>query len=150
MRKRACFFVVFLICSTTGAWPADVAFLRGQIEKVIPRARGEVGVAIKHVESGTEVLVNADKTYPMASAYKLPILVELFYQQAAGTLSLDDRIEILPADVHPGGTIAQLLDAPGLQLSMRNLINLMMRISDNSATDVLLTKLGAGSVTARM
>ena len=95
-------------------------------------------------------MVNADQTYPMASTYKVPILVELFYQRAEGKLSLSDRIEVNPSDVHPGGTIALLLDGPGLQMSIHNLINLMMRVSDNSAADILINKLGAANVTARM
>src|SRR5213592_1464997 len=132
MRRRACLLGIFLICLTTAAWPADIAILQAQIEKVMPRARGQVGVAIKHPESGTEVMINADQTYPMASTYKVPIVVELFYQRAAGRVSLTDRVEINPPDVHPGGTIALLLDGPGLQMSVHNLINLMMRVSDNS------------------
>jgi beta-lactamase class A len=150
MRVRICLLTIVLICTTTAAWPADVAILRAQIEKVIPRVRGEVGVAIKHLESGTEVLVNAEKTYPMASTYKVPILVELFYQRAAGKLSLSDLVEVAPADVHPGGTIALLLDGPGLGMSITNLINLMMRVSDNSAADLIINKVGATNVTARM
>jgi beta-lactamase class A len=116
----------------------------------MPRARGQVGVAIKHVESGTELMINADQTYPMASTFKVPILVELFYQRAAGKLALSDRVEVGPLDVHPGGTIALLLDGPGLQMSIHNLINLMMRVSDNSAADLLLSRVGAANVTARM
>ena len=150
MIKRACFVTIFLICFATAAWTADVAILRAQIEKVLPRARGEVGVAIKHVESGTEVLINADKTYPMASTYKVPILTEIFFQRAEGKLTLADRVEVTPADVHPGGTIALLLDGPGLQMSIHNLINLMMRVSDNSAADIMIDKVGAANVTARM
>jgi beta-lactamase class A len=139
-----------MICLVTAAWAADIAALRSQIERVIPRIRGQVGVAIKHVESGTELMINADQTYPMASTYKVPILVELFYQRAAGKLALNDRVEINPSDVHPGGTIALLLDGPGLQMSIHNLINLMMRVSDNSAADILINRVGAANVTARM
>ena len=145
------FLLISILMSTAAlARPADVAILKTQIEKVIPRARGEVGVAIKHAESGTEVLVNAEKTYPMASTYKVPILAELFYQRAAGKLALSDRIEVTGTDVHPGGTIALLLDGPGLQMSIHNLINLMMRVSDNSAADLLIEKIGPANVTARM
>ena len=43
-----------------------------------------------------------------------------------------------------------LFDPPGVQLSIRNLINMMMRISDNSAADILLNRVGAANVTARM
>ena len=92
--KMRLLLLSILMCITRAAWPADVAILKAQIEKVIPRARGEVGIAIKHAESGTEVLVNAEKTYPMASTYKVPILTELFYQRAVGKLSLLDRVEV--------------------------------------------------------
>jgi len=144
-------FSIFLICVTPAAWSADVSILRAEIEKLIPRAGGGVGVAIKHIESGTELMINADEKYPMASAFKLPILVELFYQRAAGKLSLDDRVEIAAGDLHVGsGSMSQLFDAPGVQLSIRNLINLMMRISDNSAADILLNKAGAANVSSRM
>jgi beta-lactamase class A len=130
---------------------ADLAILKAQIERTIPRARGEVGVAIKHLESGTELLVNADARYPMASAFKLPILVELYYQKAAGTLSLEDPIEIMPSDLHIGsGVMTALFDPPGVQIDIRNLINMMMRISDNSAADILLRRVGAANVTSRM
>lgn len=151
MQRRRISLCIILMCFTTAVWAADVSILRAQIEKLIPRAKGGVGVAIKHIESGTEVMINADENYPMASAFKLPILVELFYQRAAGKLSLDDRIEVAPADLHVGsGSMSQLFDAPGVQLSIRNLINLMMRISDNSAADILLNKAGAANVTGRM
>jgi beta-lactamase class A len=150
MRWRILLLTSLLLCLLSTAQAADIAALRAQIEKVIPKARGQVGVAIKHAESGTELMINADQTYPMASTFKVPILVELFYQMAAGKLSLNDRVEVTPLDVHPGGTIALLLDGPGLQMSVHNLINLMMRVSDNSAADILLGRVGAANVTARM
>ena len=74
MLRRSALLVIFLICLAPAARSEDIAILRAQIEKVIPRARGKVGVAIKHVESGTELMINADQTYPMASTYKVPIL----------------------------------------------------------------------------
>jgi beta-lactamase class A len=151
MRRQAFLLTALLMCFVATVSAADINVLREQIQKVIPRARGQVGVAIKHAESGAELLIDADEKYPMASAYKLPILVELYYQRAAGKLSLDDRIEIQPADLHVGsGVMSQLFDPPGVQLSFHNLINLMMRISDNSAADVLLTKAGPANVTQRM
>src|SRR5215510_6282664 len=150
MRWRILLLTSLLLCLLSTAQAADIAALRAQIEKVIPKMRGQVGVAIKHAESGTELMINADQTYPMASTYKVPILVELFYQRAAGKLSLNDRVEVTALDVHPGGTIALLLDGPGLQMSVHNLINLMMRVSDNSAADILINRVGAANVTARM
>jgi beta-lactamase class A len=143
--------VFVLLALTAAASAADLSILKAQIERTIPRARGEVGVAIKHLESGSEVLVNADSRYPMASAFKLPILVELYYQKAAGKLSLEDHVDIEPADLHIGsGAMIALFDPPGVQINIRNLINMMMRISDNSAADILLKRVGPANVTSRM
>ena len=151
MRIRIKMVVTLVLVLSARTYAADLAILKQQIEKTISRARGEVGVAIRHVESGSEVVVNGDTKYPMGSAYKLPMLVELYYQKAAGRLSLDDRIEVMPSDLHIGaGTMIALFDPPGVQLSIRNLVNMAMRISDNSAADILLNKVGAPNVTARM
>lgn len=151
MKIRIRVVLVALLALSTSVRAADLSILKQQIEKTIPRARGQVGVAIKHLESGTEVLVNADAKYPMASAFKLPVLVELYYQRAAGRLTLDDRVDVMPGDLHVGsGSMIALFDPPGVQLSIRNIVNMMMRISDNSAADILLNKVGAANVTARM
>jgi beta-lactamase class A len=130
----------------------SIAALRKQMEQAVTRARGDVGVAVKHVESGTEILINADKKFPMASTYKLPVLVEIFYQASEGKLSLDDRIDVMPSDIHIGGGtgMVALFDPPGVTLNIRNLINMAMRISDNSAADILLNRVEAGNVTHRM
>jgi beta-lactamase class A len=149
IRLQCSLVLLFLIAVRAGA--ADLSILKTEIEKTLPRARGDVGIAIKHLESGSEILINADSKYPLASAFKLPILVELYYQRAEGKLTLDERIEIAPSDLHVGsGVMTALFDPPGIQLSIRNLINMMMRVSDNSAADILLQRAGAASVTARM
>lgn len=150
-RRLTSLLLAILLTVAATAHGADLTTLRKQIEQALPRARGEVGVAIKHLESGLEILVNADKKYPMASTYKLPVLVELFYQRAEGKLSLDDRIEIQPTDIHIGsGSMVALFDPPGISIDIRNLINMSMRVSDNSAADILLRKAEAGNVTQRM
>ena len=152
MKTRVRLALAFLLAVSVTARAAEVANLKKQIQQATTRARGEVGVAVKHLESGTEILINADKKFPMASTYKLPILVEIFFQAAEGKLSLDDRIEVMPGDIHIGGGtgMVALFDPPGVQLNMRNLINMAMRISDNSASDILLNRVEAGNVTQRM
>ena len=125
--------------------------LRSRIEAVLPAAEGVVGVSIKHLESGTTLAVNGDEPFPMASTFKLPVLVELHAQAKAGGVRWDDTVEITPRDQHLGsGDITPLYDPPGVTLSWRNLANLMMMISDNSAADLCLSKTGAANVTARM
>ena len=131
--------------------PSAIERLRLQIEQSIPAAKGDVGVFIKHLETGVEVGVLADEPFPLASSFKLPILVELYAQERAGTVKFDELHALTPADQHIGsGDISVNFDLPGVSLSVRNLANLMMMISDNSATDILLTRVGAANVTARM
>jgi beta-lactamase class A len=125
--------------------------LRLQIQQALPAARGDVGVAVKHLESGMEIAVRADEPFPLASSYKLPILVEVYAQQRAGKLSFDEMYQLKPNDQHIGsGDISVNFDLPGVTMNLRNLANLMMMVSDNSATDILLTRAGAANVTARM
>jgi beta-lactamase class A len=125
--------------------------LRARIEAALPAAQGVVGVSIKHLESGVSLAVNADEPFPMASTFKLPVLVELHAQAKAGRVRWDDTVEITPKDQHLGsGDITPLYDPPGVNLSWRNVANLMMMISDNSAADLCLGKTGAAAVTARM
>jgi beta-lactamase class A len=88
----------------------------------------------------------------MASTFKVPIAVQLLTLVDKGEVRLERMIEIKQSDLHPGsGTLTDLFNKGGLALSVRNLLELMMLISDNSATDVLLrTAGGAQAVTARM
>jgi len=124
--------------------------LRSRIEDVIKRAEGEVGVALRHLESGQGLELNAGSPFPMASTFKLPILVELMAQVKEGRFSLDDDVSVQTTDQHLGSGMLSSLTAPGIKLTVRNLANLMMMISDNSATDILLAKVGAEKVNKRL
>ena len=160
----SCRLALALICicasSTVGAQTTaptpslvhqNLERLRASISSVIPNAQGVVGVSIKHLESGASVSVNGDQMFPMASTYKVPLLVELHAMAKDGRLKWDEIVEVTPRDQHLGsGDLTRNFDAPGIQLSLRNLANLMMIISDNSATDMLLKRAGAANVEKRM
>jgi beta-lactamase class A len=156
-RQASSLLIVFawVAAGTLGAQaptaPQPIERLRLQIEEAIKPARGDVGVAIRHLESGVELAVRGDEPFPMASVVKLPILVELYAQHRAGRVNLDEMYVLTERDPHVGsGDISVNFDLPGVALSVRNLANLMMMISDNSATDILLTRVGAANATARM
>jgi len=124
--------------------------LRLQIERLIAREDGKVGVAVKHLESGQALAVNGEMMFPMVSTFKVPILVELLFQVKEGRFSLDDEISVQPSDQHPGSGLISKLAAPGVKLSVLNMAHLMMMISDNSATDILLEKVGPANINARL
>ena len=147
-------FVLAFVVTLPARQPSPAANLdrlRGRIDAAMPLAQGVVGVAIKHLESNVSLSINGDEPFPMASTFKLPVLVELHAAAKAGALDWDERVEITAKDQHLGsGDITPLFDPPGLAVSMRNMANLMMMISDNSAADICLAKAGAAKVTARM
>ena len=111
-----------------------------------------MGVGAVHIETGRAVWFNEDERFPMASTYKVPIAVQLLSRVDRGEITLADMVELEPGDIHPGsGTISNLFDDPGVALSLRNLLELMLLISDNSATDLTLAAAGGpAAVNARM
>jgi beta-lactamase class A len=147
--------VLFLSFSTAGfaettakteATPlADVPFqrLEREISRAAKSAGGTVGVSAIHIESGRRIILNSSERFPMASTYKVPIAVQLLARVDQGEITLDQMIELKPWDLHPGGgTLTTLLNKPGVVLSVRNLLELMLLQSDNSATDILLRLAG--------
>jgi beta-lactamase class A len=123
---------------------------RVAVEDAAGKATGEMGVAIEHLESGLRVEVRGDVAYPMASTFKLPLLVTLFHQVDEGKVRLDDRVSLESGDLHLGSGRLDDFVVPGVSLSVENLAALMMRVSDNSAADVLLSKVGLEAVGERL
>jgi beta-lactamase class A len=139
----------------TASHPAGDDSLR-RLEREIARlskvSGGVVGVTAIHLETGRRVSLSGGERFPMASTFKVPIAVQLLTRIDKSEVRLDQMIEIKQSDLHPGsGTLSDLFNKGGLSLSVRNLMELMLLISDNSATDVLLrTAGGPEAVTARM
>ncbi len=126
--------------------------LEREVARLAELAGGAVGAAVIHLETGRAVHHNGAERFPMASTYKVPIAVQLLSRVDRGEIRLESMIEVQQWDLHPGsGTLSRLLDDPGVVLSLRNLVELMLLISDNSATDLVLDVAGGSeAVTARM
>ena len=78
---------------------------------------------------------------PTASVFKLPLLVEVFRQAETGALDLDERVTLRAEDVVMGSGILRDF-GPGLQPTLRDLAMMMVIVSDNSATNLLLDRVG--------
>lgn len=127
--------------------------LRTEMQRLSEPADGVVGYAAVHVESGRSVVLSEGVRFPMASTYKVPIALQLLHRVDQGELRLDSMIVLGPEDLHPGsGTLSSdLFNDPGVALSVRNLLELMLLISDNSATDLCLVLAGGReAVNSRM
>ena len=130
----------------------NLRLLEAEIGRLSAIAGGKVGVGIIHIESGRELFVNGNEPFPMASTVKVPIAVELLTRVQTGAARLDSMVTVKRSDLHPGsGTLTSLFNDPGVQLSVHNLLELMLLISDNSATDMVLKVAGGGaSVNGRL
>ncbi|MGH9392008.1 MAG: serine hydrolase, partial [Vicinamibacteria bacterium] len=124
--------------------------LRAAVTEAALKSTGEMGVAIEHLESGLRLDVRGDVPYPMASTFKLPVLVTLFHQVDEGKVRLDNVVSLESGDLHLGSGRLDDFVAPGVSLSIANLAVLMMRVSDNSAADLLRSRLGPDGVRERL
>ena len=129
-----------------------LAHLADEVARLAEHAEGTVGVAAYHLETGRGITLNGDERFPMASTYKVPIAVQILTMVDNGEISLQDLVELERRDIYvTSGAISDLLDDPGLQISIHNLLELMLQISDNIATDILMRQAGgSAAVTARM
>lgn len=128
------------------------AVLEQEFARIASTFSGKVGVAAVHLGTGESAYLNPGEPYPMASTYKVPIAVKLLQRVDAGEITLGQMVDIAPGDLSPGsGMISQRLTKPGVQLSIANLLDLMLMISDNSATDKCLELAGGkDAVNARL
>ena len=120
------------------------------IAERIARFHGTMGVAaIDLGGSGETLAVGAERRFPTASIIKLAVLVEAFQQVEGGTLRLDQLVTVEPADrVGDGGIVDRIHQ--GASLSLQDLLNLMIRLSDNSATNAVVRLVGTAKVDERL
>jgi beta-lactamase class A len=124
-----------------------VQALQGRIEAIAGEVDGIIGVYIKDLADGAEVAHNADTPFPMASVVKVPILHELYRQAEAGSVDLSKRILFAAHHLVPGSGIMQDLDF-GLTPTLKDLATLMITVSDNAATDLVIEQIGLAQVEA--
>src|SRR4029079_6756606 len=106
-------------------------------------------VYMKNLKTGEEVAIDADAVYETFSVIKIPIMAEGLRQAEAGRFKLSDRIHLRASDGRLPSGVLYTLD-PGLQPTIRDLLTLMIIISDNEATDLLGDKVRRANVTAYM
>lgn len=121
--------------------------LHDAIQQACAAFDGQIGLCAFHLASGEQITVDADRLFPTASVIKLPVLVTLMQQVAEGQYSLDDPLMLRRADRLEGSGLLRYL-TPGLTLPVRDWAFLMMRISDNTATNVLIDHAGLANVQA--
>ncbi len=116
-----------------------------KVEEMAGSFNGRFGLAAVNLQTNEIITYHAADKFPTASAIKLPVLLTLMDQVKAGDYSLDDPLMLRRADQIGGSGILGNL-TPGLVLPIRDWAFMMMNISDNSATNVLIDHVGLKNV----
>jgi beta-lactamase class A len=134
--------------ATAGARAAFREHFAGELDRIARGVDGVMGYVIVDLATGDRFERLADQLFPTASTIKIAILYELFAQAEEGRLDLARQVP-LPASARAGGSgILQALEAPSLPLG--DYATLMIALSDNTATNLLIDTLGMDRVNARM
>src|SRR5262245_8192868 len=124
------------------------AKFEGRLKDIAARVDGVVGYEMLDLTSGERIAHLEGETFPTASTIKLAIVYELFRQSAEGKIKLDETITLDRAKAVGGSGVLYELGTP--TLSIRDYATLMVTLSDNTATNLLIDRLGMDSVAARM
>lgn len=115
------------------------------ISRMCQRFDGRAGVSILDLQTGRTVDYQGDEIFPTASVIKLPILITLMQQCQRGTASLDDPLMLRRGDMMAGTGLLRYL-TPGAVLPLRDWAFLMMHVSDNLATNVIIDYVGLANI----
>jgi beta-lactamase class A len=123
--------------------------ITADIERIAKRIDSVVGVAAANLRTGESVNVRSSERFPMGSVYKLPIGLEVLRQADAGKIELARKITI--REFSPGHSpIRAAAKGRPVTMTVRALVEAMVRDSDNTACDALLTIVTPAAVTKRM
>ena len=146
--RLATLFLVTL--AATGAVQAQPPTLESRVQPLVAAHKGKVAVAIKDLSTGETLVLQGDEPMPTASLIKVAVMVEAYRQADAGRVDLAQMIALRAEDQVRGSGILTTHFSPGMQLSLRDAIRLMIAYSDNTATNLVLDKIGLGATAAAM
>jgi beta-lactamase class A len=112
--------------------------------------KGKVAYAVKHLDYGETVYHNADDAMPTASLIKFPVMLEVYMQVLEGKVKLSDMVTLRKEDMVPGAGILTYHFSDGATFPLRDAVRLMIVYSDNTATNLVLDKIGIASTGKRM
>jgi len=119
--------------------------LHSSIERTTKSVNATWGVFVKSLETNEEVAIGADQQMETMSTIKIPLMVEVLQQVNAGRFKLSDKYTFAQADSQPGTGTIQRLD-PGAVMTVKDLVTMMIIVSDNTATEVLYRMVGGPDV----
>ena len=124
--------------------------LAAGIERVDQNLDGVMGVAIEDLTSGEHYFLREDEVFAQASSIKITVLANLYLQAQEGKLKLTDLYTVQSSDLVPDSDIMNGLTPGVTRITLRDLATMMVAVSDNSATNVLIDRVGMQNVNAML
>ena len=153
MTIKAVLFTLILTSASSLAWSQTKiepnSALDEQVKSRIASFKGKVGLFAKNLDTGETYTLNADERVRTASTIKIAIMIEAFGRVEEGHAKWSDELVLTKEKKVSGSGILQEL-SDGLHLTLRDGVNLMMLLSDNTATNLVLDQLTTDAVNARM
>lgn len=140
IKKILGFFIMVSISTSVSASNLSIT---KKIEEMEKKNNIRIGISAVHIESGKSFNYRGGERFKMVSTVKLPVAIYLLDQINKDRASLRHMIRLEPHDLIPGsGQLGYFLTYPSLSISVHNLIESMMAISDNTSTDALIEYVG--------
>ncbi len=122
--------------------------LAATVNEVDGKLDGVLAVAILDLSTGQKYLLHADEVMPTASSIKIAILAELYRQAQQSKLKLTDFYTLQQSNLVGGSGITSVFSPGMTRLTLRDVAGLMISVSDNSATNVIIDRVGMENVNA--
>jgi len=124
--------------------------LEASIQHVDQHLDGVMGLAIADLTTGDHYYLHEDEVFAQASSIKITVLANLYLQAQEGKLKLTDLYTVQSSDLVPDSDIMNGLTPGVTRVALRDLATMMVAVSDNSATNVLIDRVGMQNVNAML
>lgn len=156
MRRLICFLFLLSTCFAQISAPSSLKQkvlwqkLESSIQQVDQQLDGMMGIAIQDLTTGDHYFLHEDEVFAQASSIKITVLANLYLQAQQGKLKLTDLYTVQSSDLVADSDIMNGLTPGVTRITLRDLATMMVAVSDNSATNVLIDKVGMQNVNAML
>jgi beta-lactamase class A len=149
MKLRFLPLLVVFALPSANAQPTNDS-LEARLAPLAKAHKGKVAIAVRHLLTGESYTLNGDLVMPTASLIKFPVMLEVYLQAAEGKIKLSDMVTLHDKDKVRGSGILKYHFSEGATFPLRDAVRLMIAYSDNTATNLVLDKIGIDSTNKRM
>jgi beta-lactamase class A len=123
--------------------------LQERLTTLATKHHGRVALYARQLNTGKSVEIDADRPVQTASVIKLTILFEAMEQVRTGKARWDEKLTLAKGDAVSGSGVLMFFDAP-MQLTLKDVLTMMVIVSDNTATNLAIDRFGVDAINARI